>query len=68
MPKEKAMTYAERRLKAFEGSKYPPPPEGTAERAELLANVAADMWHNGEAPDIVTAIEYLSTKEQPRDQ
>ncbi len=60
MTKEKAMTFAERRLKAFESSKYAPPAEGTSEREELLTNVTEDIYHSGEAPDLITGAEYVA--------
>lgn len=58
MTKEKAEGYAKKRLESFKGTEYPPPDSGTAEYTELFNAVVADIYHNGESPDVITGEEF----------
>jgi len=60
MTKDRAVEFATRRLLNFEGSEYPPPPRDSAEWRELLARVAEDFYHDGQAPEIITGAEYAT--------
>lgn len=56
--KERAVEFATRRLVSFEGTEYPPPARDSQAWRELHARIVEDMFHNGEAPDVITGAEY----------
>ena len=62
MKREKLQGYIVERLIRAEGSQYEPPPRGSKEREDLIERIIEGEWHNGTAPDIISAAEYVKAE------
>lgn len=50
MTEEIARLFARYRLRKFEESGHPPPPEGTEERKKIEDSITESVYHDGEGP------------------